>query len=511
MDQHLEIEAKYDLAADVDLPDLIDVEGVDAVEEQPAVTLTATYLDTADHALLRRGVTLRRREGGADEGWHLKVKVARGERLELRRPLGRGTRPPGALTDLLAVLAPSGDLRPVATLVTRRTVLQLVGGDVVLAELADDLVTATRGHDDGNGDGSDGSDLSGHAGRTIWREVEVELVDGDPAVLGRVDDRLRRAGLRPSASTSKVGRVLAGDDPVEAPTPPGRKAAVSVVVLDHLRRVTDELLANDPLLRLGRPGAAGHHLRGLRRALTLLALLRKHDPAAATGPVERDLVWVLGAVRPVALVEEASEVIESTLRDEPRTLLMGPVRRRTDRELAAASKAAASSLAEALGSPRYARAFAALARVASSTEHDAAGGRAAKLLPAVSQDAGKRLERRLARVGAARDVGEMRDRAEAATRTAVAVLVTDALARAVTARTTMPRAVVQDCVSLLWRLDVDRRAQELLREMGVQAHLAGENGFTFGRAHGLLEKSVAETRKRLARRRKQLRSHRRSR
>lgn len=510
MDQHLEIEAKYDLAADADLPDLIDVEGIDAVQQQPAVTLTATYLDTADHALLRRGVTLRRREGGTDEGWHLKVKVAHGERLELRRPLGRGTQPPGALTDLLAVLAPSGDLRPVATLVTRRTVLQLVGGDVVLAELADDVVTATRGHDDGSGESSDSGD-SGRLGRTIWREVEVELVDGDPAVLGGVDERLRKSGLRPSASTSKVGRVLAGDEPAEAPTPLGRKSTVSVVVLDHLRRVTDELLSNDPLLRLGRPGAAGHHLRVLRRALTLLALLRKHDPAAATGPVERDLVWVLGAVRPVALVEEAAEVIESTLRGEPRTLLMGPVRRRTDRELAAASKAAASSLAEALGSPRYARAFAALENVAFGTEHDAAGGRAAKVLPAVSRDAGKRLERRLARLGAAADVDEMGDRAEAATRTAVAVLVTDALARAVTARTTMPRAVVQDCVLLLWRLEVDRSAQELLREMGVQAHLAGENGFTFGRAHGLLEKSVAGTRKRLARRRKQLRSHRRSR
>ena len=112
MDQHLEIEAKYDLAAEADLPDLTEVEGVDAVRQQPAVTLTATYYDTADHALLRRGVTLRRREGGADEGWHLKVKVARGERLELRRPLGRGAVPPTALTDLLTVLAPTAQPAP---------------------------------------------------------------------------------------------------------------------------------------------------------------------------------------------------------------------------------------------------------------------------------------------------------------------------------------------------------------------------------------------------------------
>ena len=214
MDQHLEIEAKYDLAAEADLPDLTEVEGVDAVRQQPAVTLTATYYDTADHALLRRGVTLRRREGGADEGWHLKVKVARGERLELRRPLGRDAVPPTALTDLLTVLAPTAQLRPVATLVTHRTVLNLVGGDVVLAEVADDVVTATRDVAGAGGVAKDGE-------RTIWREVEVELVDGDRAVLNRVDKLLRREGLHPSASTSKVGRVLAPDAPPDAPVGSG--------------------------------------------------------------------------------------------------------------------------------------------------------------------------------------------------------------------------------------------------------------------------------------------------
>jgi inorganic triphosphatase YgiF len=504
MDQHLEIEAKYDLAAEADLPDLTAVEGVDAVRQQPAVTLTATYYDTADHALLRRGVTLRRREGGADEGWHLKVKVARGERLELRRPLGPDAVPPTALTDLLTVLAPTAQLGPVATLLTHRTVLNLVGGDVVLAEVADDVVAATRDVAGNGGVAKDGE-------RTIWREVEVELVDGDRALLNRVDKVLRREGLHPSASTSKVGRVLAPEAPPDAPRGPGRKSEVSEVVLDNLRRVTGELLADDPMLRLGRPGAARRQADTLRRSLTLLALVRSHQVSADTRPVERDLAWVLGAVQDVALVEEAAAAIDAILREEPRTLVMGPVRRRADREVAAASKAATATLLEVLGSPRYAQAVAALEQIADIRREDETFGRAAKVLPVLSRDAAKRLERRLGRLAKAATVDETADRAEAATRTSVAVLVTDAAAADVAARTGVPRGVVLDCRSLLWQLDVHRRAQELVREMGVQAHLAGENAFNFGRAHGLLERSAAGIRKRLARRRKQLRSHRRNR
>jgi hypothetical protein len=35
--------------------------------------LEAVYFDTSDLRMLQSGVTLRRREGGLDEGWHLKL------------------------------------------------------------------------------------------------------------------------------------------------------------------------------------------------------------------------------------------------------------------------------------------------------------------------------------------------------------------------------------------------------------------------------------------------------
>jgi hypothetical protein len=69
----------------------------------------------------------------------------------------------------------------------------------VLAEVADDRVT---GSVPGGG---------GDAWQTVarWREVEVELVDGTAELLDQVGARLAEAGATPSASASKLSRVLA--------------------------------------------------------------------------------------------------------------------------------------------------------------------------------------------------------------------------------------------------------------------------------------------------------------
>ena len=65
------------------------------------MVLTATYFDTPSHSLSAAGATLRRRTGGEDDGWHLKLSVADGERLEVHRPLGKAQTPPVALTSLV--------------------------------------------------------------------------------------------------------------------------------------------------------------------------------------------------------------------------------------------------------------------------------------------------------------------------------------------------------------------------------------------------------------------------
>src|SRR3954452_15918551 len=85
--QHLEIERKFDVPPSFDLPDLGTLPGVTRVTGPEERLLEAVYHDTADLRLARPRITLRRRTGGPDEGWHVKLPAADGARRELHSPL----------------------------------------------------------------------------------------------------------------------------------------------------------------------------------------------------------------------------------------------------------------------------------------------------------------------------------------------------------------------------------------------------------------------------------------
>src|ERR1700736_4463049 len=55
------------------LPPLTDLPHVTAASADDQQVLDAEYYDTPDLRLIKSGVTLRRRYGGSDEGWHLKL------------------------------------------------------------------------------------------------------------------------------------------------------------------------------------------------------------------------------------------------------------------------------------------------------------------------------------------------------------------------------------------------------------------------------------------------------
>jgi CHAD domain-containing protein len=198
-----EVERKYDVDPAFRLPDLGGLPGVSEVDAPHEQELSATYFDTADLRLAAHRITLRRRTGGTDAGWHLKLPAGDGEREEVRLPLGRTVRtPPRGLRLRVEVYLRGARLVPVVGLTTRRTVYRLIGADAeVLAEVADDQVNAT--------------DLAGTGGATVtaWREVEVELVGGGRKLLAAAGDLLGRAGATPSRSASKLARALAASAP----------------------------------------------------------------------------------------------------------------------------------------------------------------------------------------------------------------------------------------------------------------------------------------------------------
>ncbi len=68
-----EIERKFEVPRRWACPSLAGVEAVARVEGPKRFVQTATYLDTPHLQLLRAKRTLRRRVGGIDAGWHLKL------------------------------------------------------------------------------------------------------------------------------------------------------------------------------------------------------------------------------------------------------------------------------------------------------------------------------------------------------------------------------------------------------------------------------------------------------
>jgi inorganic triphosphatase YgiF len=210
MSRYQEIERKFDVDPGTPFPDLSETGGAvsDPVESQ----LDATYFDTADARLARHRITLRRRTGGEDAGWHLKLPSGKDERTEVRLPLGRATRTvPAALSREVRAIVRDRPLVPIATLQTTRIErLLLDGHGNALAAVADDTVHGQR--------------LTGGAAEeSTWREVEVELLDGTKAFLEVVSDRLRVAGLTPSGSSGQASSPRSCGHRLWRPTPLGRR------------------------------------------------------------------------------------------------------------------------------------------------------------------------------------------------------------------------------------------------------------------------------------------------
>jgi inorganic triphosphatase YgiF len=208
MADYLEIEQKFDVDEDFERPDfgaLRDVLHEDIRADVPVTyELSAVYFDTPDERLLASKMTLRRRTGGTDEGWHLKLPAGHDARTEVREPLSWKSAEPGGVPEPLAarVAGVTGGLplAPIAVLDTERTVVTLTGQDGrVVAEIADDVVTARRVA--GSSEITDGQPLR-------WREIEIEVPAAWPRLQAAAADLLRTAGARPSGHASKLARVL---------------------------------------------------------------------------------------------------------------------------------------------------------------------------------------------------------------------------------------------------------------------------------------------------------------
>jgi inorganic triphosphatase YgiF len=134
-----EQEDKFEVDSNWVMPQITDLVPDGGRLDQQVRELDSTYFDTPGAALRVFGITLRRRVGGSETGWQLKVPSGTA-RTELQSGSRAKTLPPALAKGVEGLLA-GERLDPVARIVTTRTAYRLLNaaGELVL-EIADDQV-----------------------------------------------------------------------------------------------------------------------------------------------------------------------------------------------------------------------------------------------------------------------------------------------------------------------------------------------------------------------------------
>lgn len=477
--EHAEVERKYEVEAALALPDLARLPKVVGVRPVLQSTLDAVYSDTAELSLAGAGITLRRRTGGSDAGWHLKLPQGGDDRAELAEPLRSDDDgvPPELLRHIRAWVR-GRELRPVATLSTRRVVHRLLGDDGrVLAEISDDIVTATA------------TPGPGAAIATTWREWEIELVDGSRKLLAAADELFAGAGAVRSQWPSKLHRALQGAEAPAGGTAPRDRAAAgsaAAVLTDYLTAQLAAVLSRDADVNTSEPDAV-HKVRvATRRTRSVLSTFRPLFDRTVTDPLREELKWFAGMLGAARDVEVQREHLLAAVAAEPDELVLGPVAARIGVELRSDYTAAHEALMEAMDSARYFGLLDALELAATRPPFTAlAAGPAKKVLA-------KRVRvacRKLHALGSApppEQAGARDHWLHEIRKAAKRVRYAGELAEPALGRSA--RALVAAAEELQETLGDHQDSvviRETLRAIGVRMHSDGENVFTIGRLHAL--------------------------
>jgi CHAD domain-containing protein len=469
-----EIETKLEIPPDVPLPALagrrrLTTVGIISTTEPRTFHLDATYYDTVCLDLLRSKLTLRRRTGGPDAGWHLKLPAAQNARTEVQLPLAAGE--PGDVPAELAALvrgaARGRDLLPVARVENDRTVRHLLDQDgKTLVEVADDHVTATRL-------------LDGPAEPTAWRELEAEIVEGTREQLAATVDVLMSAGAGRASSASKLARAVG-----YVPAGSRRSKTAGAVVIGALGRQLDQLTTADRGLRDGTSRApdalhdARSAARRIRAILTVYAPLLAGESVPALRTALRSFGSVLSTARDI---DVARRRLIAQLIEEPEDYA-GAARVRLadacDRRLTAA----ATEVQIHIDTPGYLQMLRDLDAVAMDPPLSRRGGRPASTeLPALIGAAWLGLRERADaalsdpdNVTAIHDVRKSAKTLRYATEAAIEALGSDAVVFA---------SALEEIQETLGEFQDARFATALLASLALEDETDGVAGFIFGRLH----------------------------
>ncbi len=449
MREILERETKWDVDERFTLPDLDDLVKGGTVAHD-TVHMANTYYDTPLRDLEKHGILLRRREGGDETGWQLKIPSA-GGRTELQWPMSDA--PPSELVDLLTGITLGKPLFEIANIHTLRQRYRINDKRELLAELADDHVTA------------DANDR-----HVAWREVEVELGPHTAVTPKRLRKRLTAAGAHPSQYPSKLAHAV-------APPPADREhSAAASALARYLTAQIDQMVAGDVGLRRGEDPI--HDTRvAIRRLRSTLRVFKKVMDEDAVANMNDELRWfaeLLGKVRDCQV--QCSRFM-SALDEFPDELVVGPVRPRIRIDLRKIELPARAEVSEAMNSERYLAIMAVLQRWRADAPLFADLGTGA--LIKCARRAERKADRRLAAANESEDDEMLHGARKAAKRARYAAELVKPLGKPKSAKRTIAHYKrVQDVLGEHQDTVV---ASAALRRIAIAAGTTpGENGFTFG-------------------------------
>ena len=358
---HWEVESTFDVSAHSNSPDLT-LGGELAARPEQVHHLSAAYFDTADFRLTRAKITVRRRTGGKDDGWHVKlpaVETAAGStgRTELSFELTDSGEVPAEVRTAVLGYARDEELIRVARVDNERHEVVLERNGIPVVEFCDDHVRGTRLTD---------------GAATEWREWEIELVDADADgsadILSRLSAECVESGATPSPLASKLAKTIG---PLEDEAP------ATSAIESMLRTDVEKLVSGDAGARLGLEIGIHAMRTSARNLLSTLnayskelgAALKRQDfrdtgtdepdeTAVDTGASRadlddierelRELIRILGKSRDVQVVRRRLREVSD---DYPRDLVPDSVRTRIfaelDREEARTAKRVTMSLENA--------------------------------------------------------------------------------------------------------------------------------------------------------------------
>ncbi|MFJ4890328.1 CHAD domain-containing protein [Streptomyces sp. NPDC088788] len=470
------------------LPELTGVGPVAELVDQGVQDLDAVYYDTEDLRLSRSRASLRRRTGGTDAGWHLKLPLPGDSREEIQAPLSSED-VPEELRDLAFSRTRGAPLRPVIRIRSARSLHHLLDAEgAVLAELSVDEVSAEALLDDG--------------GCATWREMEVELAeDGDPALLDTVEEALREHGVERAQSPSKVGRglrettsLLDGGTNPRADVAPG---SAGDHVLAYVDRLAADLTDLDPAVRRELPDSVHRMRTTTRRLRGCLRSYRSVLDREATDVLRQDLKWLANELGVERDHEVLRERLTTGVSELPGELVLGPVGARLQTWDAEQRTEARRRTLDTLASPRYLKLLENLRTLTDAPPLRAkAAGDPGKVL---SKALLKEYDRLAARMEPALDMtpGPQRDAAIHDARKAAKRL--RYAAEAARPALGKPAARLGGRAKTVQQVSGAQHDSvvtcDLLRDLAVSAHSAGEPGFTWGLLYGQ-ERASARSRER---------------